>query len=70
MKIVVDRSRCIGASNCLAVAPRVFMLDGARKAIVIDAAGAEDAALIRAATVCPTGAIQLYDDATGERIAP
>ena len=62
MKIVVDRGRCIGASLCIVTAPRVFMLDGARKAWVSDPDGADAETLHRAAAVCPTGAIRLSED--------
>lgn len=70
MKIVVDRSRCIAAANCIGMAPHVFRLDGQRKAIVQDARGADDATLIEAAESCPTEAITLFDEQTGERIFP
>jgi len=70
MRIEIDRSRCIAASNCIGMAPRVFFLDGTRRAIVRDPKGADDAALKGAAAACPTGAISLYDEATGERVNP
>lgn len=65
MQVKVDRSRCIGASLCIVTAPRVFLLDGARKAFVVDAAGADAGTLHRAAALCPTGAIQVIDDEGG-----
>lgn len=65
MRIRIDRSRCIGASLCLVTAPRVFLLDGARKAFVVDPAGADAGTLQRAAAACPTGAIQIEDDEGG-----
>ncbi|HKY30959.1 MAG TPA: ferredoxin [Candidatus Polarisedimenticolia bacterium] len=68
MKIVVDRGRCIAASRCLATAPYVFALDGQRKAFVEDSGGADDETIRRAAARCPTGAIALYDETTGEPI--
>jgi ferredoxin len=70
MKIVVDRGKCIAASNCIGMAPRVFMLDGSRKSIVMDARGEDDATIIEAAESCPTEAIQLYDEQSGARIFP
>jgi ferredoxin len=68
MKIVVDRSRCIAMCNCIGMAPHVFMLDGSKKAIVRDAKGADDATVIEAARACPTEAIRLFDEKTGEPI--
>lgn len=70
MKIVVNRAKCIAASNCMGMAPEVFMLDGQKKAIVVNAKGADDATVIEAAESCPTEAITLHDEATGEQIYP
>jgi len=70
MKIVVDRGKCIAACNCVGMAPRVFRLDGSRKAVVADAKGAADPTIIEAAESCPTEAIELFDESTGKRIYP
>lgn len=68
-KIVVDRDLCIGAASCIAVAPAVFELDAENKAIVRDAAGADDDTILLAAKSCPTQAIKLYDEA-GNQMFP
>lgn len=70
MRIKVDRGKCIAAANCIGMAPKVFALDGSRKAIVTDTKGAEDATIAEAAEACPTEAIELYDETSGERIFP
>jgi len=70
MKIVVDRGKCIAASNCIGLAPRVFRLDGSRKAVVIGTEGTDEATIIEAAEACPTQAIQLFEDGTGEKLFP
>ena len=70
MKIVIDRSRCIAAANCIGTAPRVFALDGSKKAIVIDAKADDDATLMNAAELCPTEAISLFDEESGDKIFP
>lgn len=70
MKIVVDRSKCIAASNCIGMAPRVFALDGSKKAMVINAKGADDATVIEAAESCPTEAIELFDEESGQQLFP
>jgi ferredoxin len=59
MGVTVDRELCIGAGNCVRLAPGVFALDEDRVAIVLDAEGASQDALRRAATSCPAGAIEL-----------
>jgi len=68
-KIVVDRSLCIGAASCIAVAPGVFELDGENKAVVYNDKGADDQTILLAAQSCPTQAILLFDE-EGNQIFP
>lgn len=68
-KIVVDRSLCIGAASCIAVAPGVFQLDGENKAVVYNDKGADDETILLAAQSCPTQAILLFDE-EGNQIFP
>lgn len=63
MRIEVKRDMCIGAATCVAVAPDVFELDDAMKAIVKNPLGADDQTILDAAKSCPTLAIYIYDDA-------
>ena len=57
----VDRPRCIGAGNCITIAPTAF--DWHRgdfgKAGVADAASVDEEKLREAALACPTQAIVL-----------
>jgi len=69
MKVRVYRDRCIGAGNCIGVAPEVFQLDFQGKATVENPAGADARTLREAAEVCPTNAIALFDE-EGNRIYP
>src|ERR671911_1376047 len=59
----VDRSRCIGAGNCITIAPTAF--DWHRgdfgKAGVVDIASVEEEKLREAALACPTQAIVLEE---------
>ena len=68
-KIVVDRSLCIGAASCIAVAPGVFELDGENKAVVYNDKGADDETILLAAKSCPTQAILLFDE-DGNQLFP
>ncbi|MBI5045835.1 MAG: ferredoxin [Candidatus Niyogibacteria bacterium] len=68
-KIYVDRSVCIGAAPCVAVAPGVFALDEENKAYVIDEHGADDEIILLAAKSCPVQAIHLFNE-NGEKIFP
>ncbi len=59
----VDRPRCIGAGNCITIAPTAF--DWHRgdfgKAAVVDAASVDEEKLREAALACPTQAIVLEE---------
>lgn len=69
MKVIVDRGKCTGVGNCVAVAPDVFELDDENKAIVIDISSAGEDTLWRAAKGCPKDAVILEDD-EGNRLYP
>jgi ferredoxin len=69
MKVTVDVDTCIGAAQCMFVAPAVFESDEIGTARVID--GVDPAAhrddVSAAAAQCPSGAIQLTDDGSADR---
>ncbi len=69
MRPIVNRSVCIGAANCVAIAPQVFELDNQGLARVIGAGLADGAVLRAAAEECPVQAITLVDDA-GKQVYP
>lgn len=62
MKITVDLDLCIGAANCVALAPTVFDLNDEGKAYVLDPTSADDETIMEAAENCPTQAIILEGD--------
>ncbi len=68
-RIEPDQKRCQSYGNCLKVAPNTFAWDRARKVRVSDPAGASDAAILKAAKLCPYRAIALADE-TGEPVFP
>jgi class 3 adenylate cyclase len=59
----VDRHRCIGAGNCITVAPTAFdwMKGDLLKAAVVDAESVEAELLREAALSCPTDAIEIEE---------
>jgi ferredoxin len=69
MKVKVDRGLCIGVGNCVAVAPRVFKLDQANKAVANDDSSVDEQTLWDAAESCPEKAIILENDA-GRQLYP
>lgn len=69
-KVSVIRGKCIGAASCVAIAPKVFQLDKENKATVISQDGNTDDEKLLAAQSCPTAAIVVIDEETGEQIWP
>ena len=59
----VDRHRCIGAGNCITIAPTAFdwLKGDLLKAAVIDADSVEEELLREAAVSCPTDAIVIEE---------
>ncbi|OGK54858.1 hypothetical protein A3B56_00755 [Candidatus Roizmanbacteria bacterium RIFCSPLOWO2_01_FULL_45_11] len=63
MTVTVDRNLCIGAATCIAVAPKMFSLDGEAKAIMLDTSGEESLQVVLdAAKSCPVAAISVKDE--------
>ena len=68
--VTVIRDKCIGAASCVAVAPQTFKLDDENKAIVLAQKMDTDENLLLSAQSCPTAAIIVTDDETGEQVWP
>jgi ferredoxin len=64
----VDPRACAAHGDCLEVAPQAFALSDDDTAVVIGTAPAD--LLIRAAEACPSVAISVVDDETGEQLYP
>lgn len=69
MRVRVDREKCIGAGNCVAVAPDVFDLNEEYKAVLLEPVSADDEHLLEAAKSCPANAIIVEDD-SGHQVYP
>lgn len=71
MKLIVsiDQTRCIGAGNCVNIAPQAFQLDEEHIAYLVDPACVDDDTLLDAASSCPTDAIYL-DTEDGTAVYP
>ncbi|MDH2900144.1 MAG: ferredoxin [archaeon] len=77
IRIRVDEDICIANAVCVELAPKVFQLKKqntpsllAPLAYVVDPFGASNDEILQAAQMCPTGAIIIEDEETGERIHP
>ena len=76
-RIRVDEDICVANGVCIELAPTVFKFKEqttptifAPMAYVLDPLGADNATILQAAQMCPTGAIVIEDEETGERIHP
>lgn len=68
-RIVVDRTKCIGANSCVAVAPGVFQLDDENLAYVVDPDSTDEDTIMLSAQSCPVLAVLLYDE-HGKQLFP
>jgi len=70
MKIIIDKDKCRGHSNCASIAPNVFEVDAHFKSFILDPEGDGDELILKAAKACPKLAILVEDDASGACIFP
>lgn len=66
IKVFIDRSRCVGAGQCVHVAPEVFDQDDRDGLVVLVDASPPDAIaqfVHKAALACPAQAIRIEDGA-------
>jgi ferredoxin len=64
----IDERACAAHGDCLDVAPQAFALSDDDVAMVVGAAPPDT--LVRAAEVCPSVAITVIDDDSGEQLYP
>lgn len=62
----VDDGACAAHGDCAVIAPTVFQVDDIARVI----GSGPDALILQAAEACPSVAITVIDDATGETIYP
>ncbi len=68
--VKIDRTLCIGAGSCVALAPLAFSLDNEAKAVLLPTASSEsNDNLLEAAKACPVAAICVYDE-NGKQVFP
>lgn len=85
LRIKIDRELCIGAASCVTVAPLYFALNQENKAFpknpslpeepsvyerVIEVSDSDRDAILLAAQSCPTLAIFMFDEDSGEQLFP
>lgn len=69
-RLKVDRAKCISAASCVAIAPKTIQLDQREIAKIVCQKCELDSTKLLAAQSCPTGAIKVIDQRTGEQVWP
>lgn len=69
-KIKIIKDKCIGAASCVGIAPKVYQLDDQNIAYVVSEDGDTAENVLLGAQSCPTNAVEIYDNATGEKVWP
>jgi ferredoxin len=62
LEVTVDEGLCLGAQRCIYLAPKVFELNAAGQAEVLDPASVLEEDLITVARQCPNFAITVIRD--------
>lgn len=62
LQVIVDRSRCQAAGECMHLAPATFHMDPAVVAAVFEPPGDPDDVVLEAAASCPNSAIRVFRD--------
>jgi ferredoxin len=70
LAIKVDHAVCMGNGQCVFLAPAVFRHNDDLQSEVVDPAAAPEELILKAASSCPTGAIEVVDADTGEILFP
>ena len=66
LHVQIDSDACLAHGDCAVVAPDVFVVDDVARVV----AGAPDDVLLAAAQACPSVAISIVDEDTGEQLYP
>ncbi|MFQ5680278.1 MAG: ferredoxin [Gemmatimonadota bacterium] len=70
LRVWVDHGRCVGNAMCLATAPAVFVHNENRQSEAVDPTADTEEKILEAAFNCPTSAIHVEVEETGERLFP
>jgi ferredoxin len=69
LRVVIDRTQCVGFGDCVQEAPEGFQLDGDTVAVFVHPEAVERERLLRACDACPVDAITVWDE-SGRQIVP
>ena len=69
LKVVIDRTLCVGFGDCVEASPGAFDLDDTNVAIFLSPEHVDRDQLVQACAVCPVDAITVLDE-NGTQIVP
>ena len=69
VRILIDRSLCVGFGDCVEAAPDAFRLDDETIAVFVAPERVDRATLLAACDACPVDAITVWDE-QGQQIVP
>jgi len=70
LKLRIVREDCIGDGACVDAAPGTFVIDGDGVACIRSIVTDDPETILKSARACPTDAIVVEDDETGEQLVP
>ena len=69
LRIVIDRTLCVGFGDCVDVAPEAFALDDENVVVFVTPECVERERLLSACASCPVDALSVWD-ANGRQLVP
>ncbi len=69
IRVLIDRSLCVGFGDCVDAAPEAFQLDEENVVILVDPDRVDHERLLRACGACPVDAISVWDS-EGRQLVP
>ena len=69
LRILIDRTLCVGFGDCVSEAPQAFRLDEESIAVFVTPQLVDRETLLRACDACPVDAITVWD-AAGRQLVP
>ncbi len=70
LRIVLHTEDCLGDGACCDTAPNTFELNLEQRVVIREPPHDPDELVLTAARKCPVDVIEIFDDETGEQLAP
>jgi ferredoxin len=69
LRIVIDRTLCVGFGDCVTASPQAFALDEENVAVFVTPESVDREQLLEACRSCPVDAITVFDE-NGAQLVP